>query len=48
MEDWSELNEDDLRNKLIEKKVLDGDRDFSVGLRNLCRGCIKQKVDEDE
>eukprot|EP00956_Cyclotella_meneghiniana_P027686 scaffold62759_cov75-Cyclotella_meneghiniana.AAC.4 len=46
MEDWSELKEDELRDKLIEKKVLSveipGDLKVSPGLRDICHGCTKQ------
>lgn len=46
MEDWSELKEDELRDKLIEKKVLSvempGGLKVSPGLRDICHGCSKQ------
>jgi hypothetical protein len=47
MEDWSELNGESLRAKLIERKVLNCDENekakYSEGLVNLCRGCELQK-----
>ena len=43
MEDWSELNEMDLRVKFAEKKVLNGEDDYSDGLRNVCKSCVIQE-----
>lgn len=42
MDDWSELNEDELRTKLAEKKALIGD-DCCEGLQKICQSCIKEK-----
>lgn len=48
MEDWSELDEDSLRSKLIERKVLNDENESicSQGLTNLCKSCKEQKLND--
>jgi hypothetical protein len=46
MEDWSELDEDSLRSKLTERKVLNDENELicSEGLKNLCKRCKEQRL----
>jgi hypothetical protein len=44
MEDWSELNAEELKTKLIDKKVIT-DRECSDGLKNICQSCIDPSLD---